>query len=72
MLDNIYILETVPITTVKVRFEGWVTEMNDDVAMMDVSGDKSDGKAPGIDNLPYSADAEFSCFADLAHTSPGQ
>ncbi len=72
MFDNIYNLDTVPIATVQVRFDGWVTEMNDDAAMMDVSGDKSDGKAPGIDNLLYSADAEFSCFADLALTSPGE
>merc|ERR1712086_631328 len=42
------------------------------MGMMDVSGDLSDGKAPGIDNLLYSADAEFSCFADLALTSPGE
>lgn len=27
--------------------------------------------APGLDNLLYSADADFSCFADLAITSPG-
>ena len=40
--------------------------------MMDVSGDQSDGKGGGIDNLLYSADAEFSCFADLAVTSPGE
>lgn len=72
MFDNIYNLDCVPIATVQVRFDGWVTEMNDKVAMMDVSGDKSDGKAPGIDNLLYSADAEFSCFADLALTSPGE
>eukprot|EP00553_Chaetoceros_curvisetus_P008500 CAMPEP_0204613488 /NCGR_PEP_ID=MMETSP0717-20131115/1446_1 /ASSEMBLY_ACC=CAM_ASM_000666 /TAXON_ID=230516 /ORGANISM="Chaetoceros curvisetus" /LENGTH=581 /DNA_ID=CAMNT_0051625921 /DNA_START=41 /DNA_END=1786 /DNA_ORIENTATION=+ len=72
MFDNIYNLDTVPIATVQLRFDGWVTEMQDDVAMMDVSGDKSDGKAPGIDNLLYSADAEFSCFADLALTSPGE
>jgi zeta-carotene desaturase len=72
MFDNIYNLECVPIATVQVRFDGWVTEMNDKSAMMDVSGDKSDGKAPGIDNLLYSADAEFSCFADLALTSPGE
>ena len=38
---------------------------------MDVSGDQSDGKAAGIDNLLYSVDTEFSCFADLALTSPG-
>eukprot|EP00555_Chaetoceros_dichaeta_P002041 CAMPEP_0198249156 /NCGR_PEP_ID=MMETSP1447-20131203/748_1 /TAXON_ID=420782 /ORGANISM="Chaetoceros dichaeta, Strain CCMP1751" /LENGTH=545 /DNA_ID=CAMNT_0043933715 /DNA_START=163 /DNA_END=1800 /DNA_ORIENTATION=+ len=71
MFDNIYNLDCVPIATVQVRFDGWVTEMDDDKAMMDTSGDKSDGKAPGIDNLLYSADAEFSCFADLALTSPG-
>jgi zeta-carotene desaturase len=71
MFDNIYNLDTVPIATVQVRFDGWVTEMEDDARMMDISGDQSDGKAGGIDNLLYSADAEFSCFADLALTSPG-
>jgi hypothetical protein len=35
----------------------------DKAAMRKVDGDLSDGKAPGIDNLLYSADAEFSCFA---------
>ena len=72
MFDNIYNLDTVPIATVQVRFNGWVTEMNDDGRMMDVSGDQSDGRGGGIDNLLYSADAEFSCFADLAVTSPGE
>ena len=72
MFDNIYKLECVPIATVQVRFDGWVTEMNDDARMMDVSGDQSDGRGGGIDNLLYSADAEFSCFADLAITSPGE
>merc|ERR1712194_824779 len=71
MFDSIYNLDTVPIATVQLRLDGWVTEMQDDNKMMDVSGDLSDGKAPGIDNLLYSADAEFSCFADLALTSPG-
>jgi len=71
MFDNIYNLETVPIATVQVRFDGWVTEMEDDASMMNTSGDQSDGKGNGIDNLLYSADAEFSCFADLALTSPG-
>ncbi|KAL3910241.1 MAG: hypothetical protein SGPRY_009130, partial [Prymnesium sp.] len=41
-------------------------------AMMNVDGDQSDGRAAGIDNLLYSADAEFSCFADLALVSPGE
>lgn len=72
MFDNIYNLDTVPIATVQVRFNGWVTEMHDEGRMMDVSGDQSDGRGGGIDNLLYSADAEFSCFADLAVTSPGE
>jgi len=71
MFDNIYKLDTVPIATVMVRFDGWVTELNDDARMMDVSCDQSNGRGAGIDNLLYSADAEFSCFADLAITSPG-
>jgi len=71
MFDKVYELKAVPVTTVQLRFNGWVTEMQDPEAMRDVSGDKSDGRAPGLDNLLYSADAEFSCFADLALTSPG-
>jgi len=70
--DNIYNLDTVPIATVQVRFDGWVTELNDEVRMMDISGDQSDGRGAGIDNLLYSVDTEFSCFADLALTSPGE
>jgi zeta-carotene desaturase len=69
--DKIYNLDTVPIATVQLRFDGWVTEMQDEARMMDVSGDQSDGRAAGIDNLLYSVDTEFSCFADLALTSPG-
>jgi zeta-carotene desaturase len=69
--DKIYKLDCVPIATVQVRFDGWVTELNDDLRMMDVSGDQSDGRGAGIDNLLYSVDTEFSCFADLAVTSPG-
>ena len=70
--DNIYNLDAVPIATVQLRFDGWVTELQDKAKMHDVAGDLSDGRAPGIDNLLYSADAEFSCFADLALTSPGE
>jgi len=69
--DKIYNLDTVPIATVQVRFDGWVTELNDEKRMMDISGDQSDGRGGGIDNLLYSVDTEFSCFADLAVTSPG-
>lgn len=72
MFDNIYKLDCVPIATVQLRFDGWVTEMHDHAKMTAVQGDFSDGKGAGIDNLLYSADAEFSCFADLALTSPGE
>lgn len=72
MFDKIYNLDTVPIATVQARFDGWVTELDDDARMQDVSGDQSDGRGAGIDNLLYSVDAEFSCFADLAVTSPGE
>ena len=69
--DKVYKLDAVPVQTVQLRFNGWVTELVDAEKMKDLSGDKSDGKAPGIDNLLYSPDVEFSCFADLAITSPG-
>jgi zeta-carotene desaturase len=59
------------VQTVQLRFDGWVTELSDTQKMKEIMGDKADGKAPGIDNLLYSADADFSCFADLALTSPG-
>jgi len=72
MFDAIYNLETVPIATVQVRFDGWVTEMQDEARMKHVAGDQSDGRGGGIDNLLYSADAEFSCFADMALVSPGE
>ncbi|MBD2576762.1 9,9'-di-cis-zeta-carotene desaturase [Oscillatoria sp. FACHB-1406] len=63
--DNIYQLEAVPVATVQLRFDGWVTELNDAQQRQQLQ------KAVGIDNLLYTADADFSCFADLALTSPG-
>ncbi len=62
--DNIYKLDAVPVATVQLRFDGWVTEMNDPEARKQLQ------KAVGLDNLLYTADADFSCFADLALTSP--
>jgi zeta-carotene desaturase len=62
--DNIYKLEAVPVATVQLRFDGWVTEMNDPADRKQLS------HAAGLDNLLYSTDADFSCFADLALTSP--
>lgn len=61
--DNIYKLEAVPVVTVQLRFNGWVTEMQDD-------SKRKQAIAAGIDNLLYSADADFSCFSDLALSSP--
>jgi zeta-carotene desaturase len=69
--DKIYELSAVPVQTVQLRFNGWVTELSDPAKMKDISGDQSNGRGAGIDNLLYSADADFSCFADLALTSPG-
>jgi zeta-carotene desaturase len=62
--DRIFKLEAVPVATVQLRFDGWVTEMNDGAERKQLA------HAAGIDNLLYSADADFSCFADLALTSP--
>lgn len=62
--DNIYKLDAVPVATVQLRFDGWVTEMHDATKRQQVE------EAAGIDNLLYTPDADFSCFADLALTSP--
>ncbi|MEQ8997662.1 MAG: 9,9'-di-cis-zeta-carotene desaturase [Coleofasciculus sp. B1-GNL1-01] len=63
--DNIYKLDTVPVATVQLRFDGWVTELHD------AQKRKQLAQATGMDNLLYTPDADFSCFADLALTSPG-
>ncbi|MEH2116300.1 9,9'-di-cis-zeta-carotene desaturase [Nostoc sp.] len=62
--DNIYKLDAVPVATVQLRFDGWVTELKDKEQRKQLN------HAAGIDNLLYTADADFSCFADLALTSP--
>lgn len=63
--DNIYKLDAVPVATVQLRFDGWVTELQDKEKREQLE------RAEGIDNLLYTPDADFSCFADLALTSPG-
>ncbi|GAB5360032.1 hypothetical protein AAMO2058_000592600 [Amorphochlora amoebiformis] len=68
--ERIYELDAVPVATVQLRFNGWVTELNDEDLMKTVNDNQGDGNAPGMDNLLYSADVDFSCFADLALTSP--
>lgn len=62
--DNIYKLDTVPVATVQLRFDGWVTELHNATERQQLD------RAAGMDNLLYTADADFSCFADLALTSP--
>ena len=63
--DNIYKLDAVPVATVQLRFDGWVTELQDSDKRKQLE------RAVGIDNLLYTPDADFSCFADLALASPG-
>lgn len=62
--DNIYKLDAVPVATVQLRFDGWVTELQDEAQRTQLH------HAVGIDNLLYTADADFSCFTDLALSSP--
>ncbi len=62
--DKIYKLDAVPVATVQLRFDGWVTELQNATQRTQLD------RAAGIDNLLYTADADFSCFADLALTSP--
>ncbi|KAA6422035.1 MAG: zeta-carotene desaturase [Trebouxia sp. A1-2] len=63
--DNIHKLDGVAVITVQLRYNGWITEMQDSEKARTTSQGSS-----GLDNLLYSADADFSCFADLAVTSP--
>ncbi|XP_077213559.1 zeta-carotene desaturase, chloroplastic/chromoplastic-like isoform X1 [Tasmannia lanceolata] len=64
LFDNIYKLVGVPVVTVQLRYNGWVTELRD------LERSRQLTQAVGLDNLLYTPDADFSCFADLALTSP--
>lgn len=68
--DNVYKLVGVPVITVQLRYDGWITELAGTAGGMMKVGNDGPKNARGIDNLLYSADAYFSCFADLALTSP--
>ena len=62
----IHHLEAVPVATVQLRYDGWVTELGDAQ-----EAQRRDVATPtGLNNLLYTADADFSCFADLALASP--
>ncbi len=66
--DNIYKLEAVPVATVQLRYDGWVTELGD---QPQAAAARADVAHPaGLNNLLYTADADFSCFVDLALASP--
>ena len=64
--EAIHKLEAVPVATVQLRYDGWVTELGDanEAQRRDVT------TPTGLNNLLYTADADFSCFADLALASP--
>ncbi|QEY32914.1 9,9'-di-cis-zeta-carotene desaturase [Synechococcus sp. RSCCF101] len=66
--QRIHELEAVPVATVQLRYDGWVTELGDDAASGQRRRDLD--RPAGLDNLLYTADADFSCFADLALASP--
>ena len=55
-------LRAVAVATIQLRYDGWVTELNKNNTNVNTPS--------GLNNLLYSADASFSCFADLALTSP--
>ena len=62
--DSLFKLDSVPVATVQLRYDGWVTEINNKQAQTNLQNPS------GLDNLLYTADADFSCFADLALSSP--
>ncbi|GAY44700.1 hypothetical protein CUMW_083870, partial [Citrus unshiu] len=62
--NNIYELVGVPAVTVQLRYNGWVTELQD------LERSRQLRQALGLDDLLYTPHADFSCFADLALTSP--
>ncbi|MFM2157746.1 MAG: 9,9-di-cis-zeta-carotene desaturase, partial [Cyanobacteriota bacterium] len=68
LFENLYRLEAVPVATVQLRYDGWVTELGD--SPMNEAARRDINRPAGLDNLLYTADADFSCFADLALASP--
>ena len=66
--DAIHRLEAVPVATVQLRYDGWVTELAEGEAAEERRTNLSN--PIGLNNLLYTADADFSCFADLALASP--
>jgi len=61
--DNIYKLDTVPVATVQLRFDGWVTELQNDGERQQLT------HAAGIDNLLYARCGLF-LFCRLGFNQP--
>ncbi len=68
LFERIYHLEAVPVATVQLRYNGWVTELGESSSAE--AKRKNLAVPSGLNNLLYTADADFSCFADLALASP--
>ena len=68
LFERIYRLEAVPVATVQLRYNGWVTELGESSSAE--AKRKNLAVPSGLNNLLYTADADFSCFADLALASP--
>ncbi|GLT90536.1 hypothetical protein SLE2022_084630 [Rubroshorea leprosula] len=62
--NNIYELVGVPVVTMQLGYTSWVTELQDLERSWQLR------QPVGMDNLLYTLYADFSCFADLAVTSP--
>jgi len=60
---TIFINDTVPVATVQLRFDGWVTELQNDGERQQLT------HAAGIDNLLYTPDAVF-LFCRLGFNQP--
>lgn len=63
-VTHLALVQNMSVRVLMCRYNGWVTELADQTKAQNVS------EVAGIDNLLYSSDVDFSCFADLAVTSP--
>ncbi|PHT39956.1 hypothetical protein CQW23_18810 [Capsicum baccatum] len=61
--DKIYKLVGVHVVTVQLRHNGWVTELQD------LESSRQLKRPKGLDNLLYTPNVDFSCFADFALAS---
>ena len=62
LFDNLYKLEAVPVATVQLRYDGWVTELGDGAPQEAARRDLA--HPSGLNNLLYTADADLYFHAD--------